>query len=650
MRSRFLTALLVAGATSVAFAQRPPSAADGPWSGWAKCALTTIGTSYEETQTHTWRITGAMPGGTGSARLWPATWSVEGAGQRAVKTVKTGENKLPTTNIDAPPDTWTIRVPDVATEIAMWDSPATGEMRVGSQHAQLTAPGAYTIYASAGGQRTPPGTMGEYQFPYILTGVTSSTIKSDAPATKTLVIPIGFERPHDAKTIESCTWEFNKVAVGAETKGPTGGATGTIGTPAPDLPAPGAGRGTPNVPPSTGRGGTPAPSPAPGPTPPPAPPPGSTGTIPPPSLPPVSKTPPPATSPAPPPPPPPAPTTGTTGTIPPPSLPPVSKTPPPATSPVPPPPPPPPPPAGRGGRSGLPRPVPPSTSTGGAPSPAASGTYLVTITGIICGQPTKDSPFPGVDPDGKGDEIYAAAYVRKFDRTSLQLNEYTVRQTIPYGDVTNYSGARLQGGTQTPTGGVQAGDWLPGGSSTARTVPAQESVFPFRVWQGQLTDGADALVINPMVWEHDGGTGILSNWVQSQAVLNNTIALNPAVQARAASRTFGTLEVGATTPPGSNIITALINGQQDRPIGVRPNGGSYSIPNLVVVLTREIIEQALSSQWATIQPSTVPGQALTIPKPGILVINLSDTAFPSNVVGASSASYTLILQVEKIGG
>jgi hypothetical protein len=224
--------------------------------------------------------------------------------------------------------------------------------------------------------------------------------------------------------------------------------------------------------------------------------------------------------------------------------------------------------------------------------------------------------------------------------------EMTVRQTIPYGDVTNYGASRLQAGTQTPTGGVRAGDWVPGPSSVARTFPAQESAFPFRVWQGQLTDGADALLISPMVWEHDGGSSIFQQWVQSQSVLNNTILMNAAVQARAGSRTFGTLEVGAIDPQTPDLLSLIVNGRQDGPIGVRQIGNSYTIPNITVVLTREIIEQALSSQWATVMPSVVPGQMLTIPKAGILVVNFADVMAPN----LPRASYTLILQVEKVGG
>ena len=78
-----LTALLV-GVTTTPTLTQSTSAADGPWSGWAQCVLKTTAANYEETQTHTWRITGGPPRVTGSTRHWPAVWNVQGTGQPAL--------------------------------------------------------------------------------------------------------------------------------------------------------------------------------------------------------------------------------------------------------------------------------------------------------------------------------------------------------------------------------------------------------------------------------------------------------------------------------------------------------------------------------------------------------------------------------------
>ena len=239
--------------------------------------------------------------------------------------------------------------------------------------------------------------------------------------------------------------------------------------------------------------------------------------------------------------------------------------------------------------------------------------------------------------------MYAAAYVRRFDRTSFQLLENTVRQTLPYGDITNYGTSRLQAGSQTPTGGIRAGDRIPANLTVARTFPAQESSFPWKVWEGRLTNGADALLVSPSVWEYDGGSMVLQEWVQSQSVLNSTIFMDAGVQNRVASQVLGPLEVGATVPTFPRLPQLIVDGRQDRPVGLRPLGSGTVLPNITVVLTREIIEQALASQWVRVQLPVVPGVVLDIPKPGIIVLNFSDAP-----TGRGSAAYSLILQVEKL--
>jgi hypothetical protein len=74
-------------------------------------------------------------------------------------------------------------------------------------------------------------------------------------------------------------------------------------------------------------------------------------------------------------------------------------------------------------------------------------------------------------------------------------------------------------------------------------------------------------------------------------------------------------------------------------------GSGSVVPNMTLVLTREMIEQALAAQWATIQTTVVPGQTIAIPKPGILIVNFVDQQIPNR----PTAAYSLIIQVEKTG-
>src|SRR5207244_10796509 len=87
-------------------------------------------------------------------------------------------------------------------------------------------------------------------------------------------------------------------------------------------------------------------------------------------------------------------------------------------------------------------------------------TYLVTLTGIWCSLPTTDDIL---DSDGKGDEMYGAAYIRKYktDPNSIaqpELLESTFLRSLPYGDVTGGRTDRIQAGTQTSNAGITSPD------------------------------------------------------------------------------------------------------------------------------------------------------------------------------------------------
>jgi hypothetical protein len=298
-------------------------------------------------------------------------------------------------------------------------------------------------------------------------------------------------------------------------------------------------------------------------------------------------------------------------------------------------------------------PMAPPAGGGAAPPAAATGVYLVSINGLLVGQPTNDTRVAGItgatgvgDPDGRGDEAYAAAYVRRYQRATFELLETSVAQTLPYGDITNYSTSRLKGGTQTPTGGLRAGDKVPDTFAASRAFPASDSAFPLKAWQGRLTDGADVLLIAPSIWEHDGANPLFAQWLQSQAVLNGTILQDAQVQGRIAGQGFGAVEAGSTSPTTGpmTIIETMLAGGSDSPIGTVATGqGAFTMPNTTLVLTREIIEKALSSAFTNVQ-LTNAGGVVQIPKPGVLVLNFARTGSG----GAPSALYSMVVQVEKV--
>jgi hypothetical protein len=270
--------------------------------------------------------------------------------------------------------------------------------------------------------------------------------------------------------------------------------------------------------------------------------------------------------------------------------------------------------------------------------------------------------------DGHGDEVYAAAFVRRYDRQTGRLAEFSSRHTMPHGDVDKFGAQRIQAGTWTAMGGLRDLDLIPtGATSAARAAPPQDVTFPWRLWEGSLSDGVDAIVITPSIWEQDGATGFFALWEQQQQTLNLSLLPNPRVQEQVARKAFGAFVAGAATNgqgavAGGSIpaqidvmigmpLATLLATSADRPIGLVPSGHeATALPNQVVVLTREIIEAALAAPPPGILPSpftNVPG--VLAPKPGILMVEFYDGELPSFVLGAPRpAKYQMFIQVERV--
>jgi hypothetical protein len=319
-----------------------------------------------------------------------------------------------------------------------------------------------------------------------------------------------------------------------------------------------------------------------------------------------------------------------------------------------------------------------------APAPVVSGKYLVTITGIRVYQASMDDLL---SRDGVGDEIYAAAYVRRYDRRTSELVDVTTRQSASHGDVNNFGNQRLQAGTRSQTGGIRDGDMIPdGGLLALRSVPAQEVTFPLRLWDGTLTDGVDALVISPSIWEQDSGDAFYAKWLQHQQTLNLSLIAKQGLQDQIAQKAFGSIVFGMSgndaNAAGSSVartivdvvmmfggggvpIIGLLTTSADRPIGIVQNGRDQTaLPNHTVVLTREIIEAALAKPPLGAIPSPLanaPGAGLlggppaiarigvVAPKPGIIVVHLQERDVSGTLAYPERpAIYQMFIQVERV--
>lgn len=320
-------------------------------------------------------------------------------------------------------------------------------------------------------------------------------------------------------------------------------------------------------------------------------------------------------------------------------------------------------------------PVVATTPPGPLPAGARSGNYLVTVLGL---RPYQASVDDFLSRDGMGDEVYAAAFVRRYDRRTGQLVDFVSKQTAAYGDVNKFT-QRVQAGSASGTGGIRDGDPIPSGSIAAvRAIPAQDILFPWRLFEGQLTDSADVLIITPSIWEQDGGTAFYDQWVQQQAALNLSLFTNATIQDQVTSKRFGAVISGNSgngsgTTLGFQIRTAvdmtliqfgfpivtLLQTSSDRPIGLLANGvDATMLPVQAVVLTREIIEAALAQPALGLIPSPVPNSQWTLatipvpaPKPGIIVLHFQDDRMPLQGIMLTTerpAMYQMLIQVERM--
>ena len=206
-RSHQFIGFLVVIASAVpgsAVAQQTPSAADGPWSGQEQCALSTRAANYQDDQIQMWRITGGPPVIAGSVRNWPGVWSVRGTGSRA-----------------NPPEHWTVDVPERSVPISMSDVPVSGRLHIASTHAQLVASGAVQVTGSTAQTILTSGSVYEWQMPTVEDAGTATTISGSR--TRTLTTGYSWQRPLDAVTTETCTWNFTRVAASSQS-----GATATL--------------------------------------------------------------------------------------------------------------------------------------------------------------------------------------------------------------------------------------------------------------------------------------------------------------------------------------------------------------------------------------------------------------------------------------
>jgi len=306
---------------------------------------------------------------------------------------------------------------------------------------------------------------------------------------------------------------------------------------------------------------------------------------------------------------------------------------------------------------------------------AVSGNYLITITGLRAVWSSVDD---ALSRDGVGDEVYLATFIRQYDRRTGGVTMFTSKRTLTYGDVNGFGTSRVQAGTRSGTGGIQDGDPIPARSDpTERSGNPSDVGFPLKLWSGTLSNGAEALVFSPTIWEEDGTNSAYLMWNQQMNDITAQLYQRPEIQDQLSRGTFEPIMFGTSAQPGISdlawtqaMITAgaglagptmglsfayqvgerLFSGATDRPIGLIPSGiadVSMVLPNKMVVLTREIIETALAPTGTVPTPIGLPYWP-RMPKPGVMMIPFRDGPHNSLAGMDRPAYYEMYLKVERI--
>ena len=181
------------------------SPADGPWSGSARCRITTQGNGYSDVQTHSWSITGGVPTAQGAIRLFAGTWTVTGGG--ALERTQ-GNQTLKAQ--------WKTNAQSSGAPISIFVRASDGRLLIKPGHAQLRAKDgiAGTQQLFVNGQLKSSGVISveafEWQLPVAEGNSTATNIHgSNQQEIKASVGPM---QPAGSNVIASCDWSFSRPA------------------------------------------------------------------------------------------------------------------------------------------------------------------------------------------------------------------------------------------------------------------------------------------------------------------------------------------------------------------------------------------------------------------------------------------------------
>ncbi|MFN8454069.1 MAG: hypothetical protein U0401_05230 [Anaerolineae bacterium] len=267
-----------------------------------------------------------------------------------------------------------------------------------------------------------------------------------------------------------------------------------------------------------------------------------------------------------------------------------------------------------------------------------TGKYMVSVNGFRCNHQSWDDAF---NWDGKGDEVFIAMGYKIANKTGVILTSQDPITTPIMGDTWNLPN-RIQAGSASNRGGIITGDTYPTPAPWVRSRPLDDTMDwpPYKVWEGDLTQGEDVVFLMPTIWEWDPGT---SFW-------NTVLAWHVATDAQFGQRAkdvfagrwpvagwwFDAISLGIQTAGTLQGIWGGLGSSGNRPIGILRDPSNPSSRDAVVFNPQVLM---LTQDMAEVLTNTNPfGRGN-----GILSFRYADDNY-------LAGDYSLYLQVEKAPG
>lgn len=225
-----------------------------------------------------------------------------------------------------------------------------------------------------------------------------------------------------------------------------------------------------------------------------------------------------------------------------------------------------------------------STSTG-PPRPLASS-FRVTLNGYRVDHQTRDD---ALERDGVGDEVSLVLDLATVDSSgTFELRRWgNIFSSLMGQQPRN----EIRAGTGSDRGGLITGDGFPTATPWRRLTPVNPGIPPNILFDGELTQGANAALIIPTIWEWDNTGALRTAFADAlerdRPAITSTVRRLISSSLSAAPESFvlpgSSLGIGNTVTLGHGPLG--LGQVDDRPIGMRTLDGNYGFTPQALVLT-----------------------------------------------------------------